>query len=279
MLDPGRTAYEEMSSASSSTMVPMIRTILGGFLFSGDDISRRCGVLSGGERNRLALAKMLLHPEQPPRSSTSPRTISTWTPRKCCSRRSRDYGGTLIFVSHDRYFVDKLATRVVEVGGGQAPLYPGGYEDFLYWKKQREAGVDTPVPSAPRPAAAAPTEPARASKASRPAVTTTPPPKGKKASRPAPAPPRDPMAPRLRRPDAAPERHVQEREDRKRKARISELERRIAEKERAVKDLESRMAAPGFYDDRPAAEKAAAEHKTLMWEVGDLMSQWEMLQT
>ena len=57
-----------------------------------------------------------------------------------------------------------------------------------------------------------------------------------------------------------------------------ELERRIAEKEKAVKDLESQMASPGFYDDRIEAEKAVATHKNLLWEVGDLMNQWEMLQ-
>ena len=57
------------------------------------------------------------------------------------------------------------------------------------------------------------------------------------------------------------------------------MEKRIAEKEKAVKDLEARMASPGFYDDRAHADKVVAEHKALMWEVGDLMSQWEMLQT
>ena len=63
------------------------------------------------------------------------------------------------------------------------------------------------------------------------------------------------------------------------KARLSEIERRIAEKEKAVKDLEAQMASPGFYEDRPRAEQAANDHKSLMWEVGDLMSQWEALQT
>src|SRR6185369_2740797 len=62
-----------------------------------------------------------------------------------------DYGGTLIFVSHDRYFVDKLATKVIEVGNGEAFLYPGGYEDFLYWKKQREAGLVSAPPKAKSP--------------------------------------------------------------------------------------------------------------------------------
>ncbi len=187
-----------------------------------------------------------------------------------------DYGGTLIFVSHDRYFVDKLATKVVEVGGGQAPLYPGGYEDFLYWKAQSEAGVGAPIPAPSKPAPPRPPEPPRARKVDPPKATATP---GSAKAKPVPKPPADPMAPRLRRSGEGPERHLQEREEKKRKTRIGELERRIADKEKAVKDLESRMAAPGFYDDRAAAEKAATEHKALMWEVGDLMNQWEMLQS
>ena len=62
------------------------------------------------------------------------------------------------------------------------------------------------------------------------------------------------------------------------KARLAELERRIAEKEKAVKDLEAQMASPGFYDQRARAEQAAEDHKKLMWEVGDLMGQWEAMQ-
>jgi hypothetical protein len=63
------------------------------------------------------------------------------------------------------------------------------------------------------------------------------------------------------------------------KARLADLERRISEKEKAVRDLEARMASPGFYDDRARAEEAGEEHKTLMWEVGELLNQWEALQT
>jgi predicted RNase H-like nuclease (RuvC/YqgF family) len=75
------------------------------------------------------------------------------------------------------------------------------------------------------------------------------------------------------------ERQLRERELKKLKNRLSELEKRIAEKEQAVKALEAQMASPGFYDDRANAEKSATDHKTLMWEVGDLLSQWEMVQT
>jgi hypothetical protein len=63
------------------------------------------------------------------------------------------------------------------------------------------------------------------------------------------------------------------------KVRLADLEKRISEKEKAVKDLEAQMAAPGFYDERERTAQAADEHKKLMWEVGDLMNQWEALQT
>jgi ATP-binding cassette subfamily F protein 3 len=283
VLEPSRTVHEEMSSASPMTMVPMIRTILGGFLFSGDDVYKKCGVLSGGERNRLALAKMLLHASNV-LVLDEPTNHLDLDSKEVLLEALSDYGGTLVFVSHDRYFVDKLATKVVEVGNGQAPLYPGGYEDFLYWKKQQEAGVAMPLPSrVPGPPESGAARGAGARP--RPQKKAAPPaPKAKVATAPArtepPAPKaaQDPMAPRLRKPVASEERRLAQREDRKRKARIEELERRIAEKEKAVKDLESRMASPGFYDDRSAAEQAAADHKNLMWEVGDLMSQWETLQ-
>jgi ATP-binding cassette subfamily F protein 3 len=88
----------------------------------------------------------------------------------------------------------------------------------------------------------------------------------------------DPMAPRLRQSGTPPERQVLERELRRMRARLSELEKRVSETEHAVKELEGRMAAPGFYDDRDRAAQAAEEHQALMWETGDLMAQWEALQ-
>ncbi len=282
VLNGALTVYEEMSSASPTTMVPMIRTILGGFLFSGDDVYKKVAVLSGGERNRLALAKMLLSPSNV-LLLDEPTNHLDLDSKEVLLDALSDYVGTLVFVSHDRYFVDKLATKVIEVGGGAALLYPGGYVDFLYWKKQTAAGVAAPLPVAKplveeRPRAAAP-----APSATPEAGALKPPRRGtelvSETSPPARQPqPRDPMAPRLRKPGTPPERGVREREARKAKARIAELEKRIAEKEAAVKRLEAEMAEPGFYDDRPRAEQAAHAHKALMWEVGDLMGQWEMLQ-
>jgi chromosome segregation ATPase len=85
------------------------------------------------------------------------------------------------------------------------------------------------------------------------------------------------MAPRLNK-TGAPNRQVLERELKRMKTRLTELEKRIADAEQAVKSLEAEMAAPGFYDDRERSSTAAESHQKLMWEAGDLMSQWEALQ-
>jgi ATP-binding cassette, subfamily F, member 3 len=307
VLNPARTVVEEMSAASSVSMGPWIRTILGGFLFEGDDAYKKVAVLSGGERNRLALAKMLL---------TSSNVLLLDEPTNHLDLDSKevlldalaDYGGTLVFVSHDRYFVDKLATKVIEVGGGEAPVYPGGYEDFLYWKKQQEAGLVAAAPTGtkgPRPPVAvhaAPlrddqddgtasvatrtAKPASAKASATPAAASAKAPGQAKHSKPAKsaaasataAPVQNLLAPRLRQSGAPPERQALEREVKRVKTRLAELETRVAEAEQAVKTLEAQMAEPGFYDDRARAAQAADDHQKRMWEAGELMAQWEALQ-
>jgi len=307
VLNPARTVQEEMSAASSLTMAHMIRTILGGFLFAGDDVFKKVAVLSGGERNRLALAKMLLKASNV-LLLDEPTNHLDLDSKEILLEALAAYGGTLIFVSHDRYFVDKLASKVIEVGAGCAPLYPGGYEDFLYWKKQREAGVTTGMPvSLPR--RRDDEEDGTASVATKAPVAATPPvprpagpgkpaagkglPTPKSATRPASsgrhgasAPagsngqPRhaNPLAPRLRPASSPPERQLLERELKSARSRLGELEKRVTDKEQAVKLLEAQMAAPGFYDERARAAEAAEQHQKLMWETGELMAEWEALQ-
>jgi ATP-binding cassette subfamily F protein 3 len=305
-LNPTRTVYEEMTASSPTTMVPMIRTILGGFLFEGDDVYKKVAVLSGGERNRLALASMLLRPSNV-LLLDEPTNHLDLDSKDVLLEALAEYKGTLIFVSHDRYFVDRLAEKVIEVGGGEAPLYPGGYEDFIYWKKRRELGEDTPFPVTPLAArsqeedgvasgalaatvaqasAAAGAQAAGAAGGRSTAASGKTSKRGKAAKRktsrsngqPATSAPVDPMAPRLRQPGAQPERQVLERELKRMRKRLSELETRVSEAEQAVKDTEAEMASPGFYDDRARAAEAAEKHQKLMWEAGDLMGQWEALQ-
>ena len=154
-LDPTLTVYQTLAGDAPIHMVPHIRNILGGFLFSGDDIDKPVRVLSGGERTRLAVARMLLRP-----SNTllldEPTNHLDLDSKDVLLEALEDFGGTLIFVSHDRYFVDKLATKVIEIGDGQALLYPGSYEEWLWSKQQRaeqaaEAAAARPAGSGPKP--------------------------------------------------------------------------------------------------------------------------------
>src|SRR5438876_1938133 len=116
-LNPEPTVYETLAAGSPNDMVPAIRNILGGFLFSGDDVHKKVSVLSGGERTRLAVARMLLRP-----SNTllldEPTNHLDLDSKDILLEALEDFGGTLIFVSHDRYFVEKLATKIVEIGRG-----------------------------------------------------------------------------------------------------------------------------------------------------------------
>jgi ATP-binding cassette subfamily F protein 3 len=114
-----------------------LRSLLGSFLFSEDDVFKKIGVLSGGERNRYALARMLLHPSN---------FLLLDEPTNHLDLRAKDvlleslqkFSGTCVFVSHDRYFIDRLATRVFEVADGTVNIFPGNYEDYL-WRKQNGA--------------------------------------------------------------------------------------------------------------------------------------------
>ena len=272
-LNPTLTVYETLAAGSPNTMIPAIRNILGGFLFSGDDIYKKAAVLSGGERTRLAVARMLLHP-----SNTllldEPTNHLDIDSKEVLLEALADYGGTLIFVSHDRYFVDRLATKVIDVGGGQAVLYPGGYEAFLWKQRQEAAGLAAATaPTAP-PAAASSSNAKPADASRRPANAPRPPAKTVSAKPEVPAAPPQNYAAK-KRDDAE-----QRKKDKARKAlqdRISELETRIAETEQAIKTLEARMSDPGFYGQHEASKPVLDEHQSLMWKVGELLGQWEML--
>jgi len=261
-LQPDLTVYETMESDSPVGMVPMIRNILGGFLFSGDDIYKKAGVLSGGERTRLAVARMLLRPANT-LLLDEPTNHLDLDSKDVLLEALADFGGTLIFVSHDRYFVDRLATKIIAVGQGGIEVYPGTYEQFLWSRTQRTIQQERKPAPAP----------------SRPGKPTTQPPPGRgsqepKAKKSAESSPQ--TYEEKKRLDA--EARRTKKADDERNRRITELESRISEREQAIKDLEAQMAAPGFYDNRELSQAVLTKHSGLMWEVGDLMNQWEALQ-
>jgi ATP-binding cassette subfamily F protein 3 len=138
-LNPDARLIDDIASVAPTAVSSQtqLRTLLGCFLFSDDDVFKRIGVLSGGERNRYALARMLLHPANF-LLLDEPTNHLDMQAKDVLLEALRKYTGTVVFVSHDRYFIDKLATRVFQIEGGTLQDYPGNYEDYL-WQKERGA--------------------------------------------------------------------------------------------------------------------------------------------
>jgi ATP-binding cassette subfamily F protein 3 len=139
-LDESRTVEEEASSACPTTLLPGIRSLLGAFLFRGDDVEKPVRVLSGGERSRLALLKMLLHPANL-LVLDEPTNHLDLDSKDVLLDALRRFDGTVLFVSHDRFFIEELADRILELSCGASPrLYYGDYAYYL----SKKAEIDSP---------------------------------------------------------------------------------------------------------------------------------------
>jgi ATP-binding cassette subfamily F protein 3 len=140
VLDGDARMLEDISRAARKVPESELRSLLGCFLFSGDDVFKPLGVLSGGERNRFALARILVSPSN---------FLLLDEPTNHLDMRAKDvlldaiaaFSGTVVFVSHDRYFIDRLATRVIEVENGLITTFPGNYEDYLRKKEELAAAL------------------------------------------------------------------------------------------------------------------------------------------
>jgi ATP-binding cassette, subfamily F, member 3 len=141
VLDGDVRMLDDISRAAVKVPESELRSLLGCFLFSGDDVFKPLGVLSGGERNRYALARILVSPSN---------FLLLDEPTNHLDMRAKDvlleaiaaFSGTVIFVSHDRYFIDRLASRVLEVESGTVNSYEGNYEDYLRKKEELTAAAE-----------------------------------------------------------------------------------------------------------------------------------------
>jgi ATP-binding cassette subfamily F protein 3 len=154
VLDGEARMLDDMSGAALRVPEQELRSLLGCFLFRGDDVFKPLGVLSGGERNRYALARILVSPSN---------FLLLDEPTNHLDMRAKDvllgalaaFSGTVVFVSHDRDFIDRLATRVLEVEGGTVTSHEGNYEDYLRWKGLADGSlVVEPAPKEKRQEAA-----------------------------------------------------------------------------------------------------------------------------
>jgi len=242
-LDPGLTVLEQITRAAPFDMVPQVRNILGAFLFRGDDVHKRVSVLSGGERNRLALAVLLLRPANL-LLLDEPTNHLDLASKEVLLDALRGYGGTMVFVSHDRYFVDALATRVIEVADGNAVSYLGNYEDFLRAKK----GEGDATHSALRVEQAGPgaLQGGGSGKAARVASHV--------------------------------DRKAAQREEKRRRKQLEEVEARIDELEGQLAELTREMQDPVMAVDHGRLGKLIDRHADLQSELDECMARWEHLQ-
>jgi len=246
-LDPERTVLDEMEAAAPEAMRTRLRTLLGSFLFSGDAVDKKVRVLSGGEKARLALARMLVRPAAL-LCLDEPTNHLDLASREVLETALSEFPGTMVFISHDRYFINRVATRIVEIADGALVSYLGSYDDYLEAKRAAAAT------SAPGEAAA----PKRATPAAREA-----------GGRPPAANPQATTA-------GGPFRRVSA-EVKKLRARLTEVERQIHELEARLEEIGAALADPGLYTDGERVRAITGERKSTEERVAWLMREWEDL--
>ncbi len=134
-LEPRLTALEELERAAPELGQTRLRTILGGFLFSGDDVEKTVAVLSGGEKARLALAKMLVRPAAL-LALDEPTNHLDLASREVLETALSEFPGTIVFISHDRYFINRIATKIVDIDRGTLTTYLGDYDAYVDAKRR-----------------------------------------------------------------------------------------------------------------------------------------------
>jgi len=251
MLDLTRTVMEEALDTPSRVTEQFIRTLLGSFLFRGDDVFKRVSVLSGGEKSRLALVKLLLDP---------PNLLLMDEPTTHLDMNSIDallyaldqFEGTLIFISHDVYFIRAMAGHVVHINAGELTHYPGDYQYYLDKTKALSA---------------------------RAALTST----GKTIASPAQKPEGKTNAPTLNRKEQkrleAEQRQARSNERKHQQQKVHTLEKQIQALELRQQELTAELEKPEAYDHPAHAMKINRELAGIPQHLAGLTAQWEAAAT
>jgi ATP-binding cassette subfamily F protein 3 len=245
VLKPERTVFEEVSGHSKDAGHTRVRTLLGAFLFSGDDVEKLVRVLSGGERARVALAKMLIDPGN---------VILMDEPTNHLDLDSSDalaealatFDGTLVFVSHNRSFVRRLATRIWDVADGTVQTYPGSLDEYLESSMRRREDSAGPADHPMDTSVAASIESSR----------------------------RNPKADKARKRQEAARRNERARRVGPLESRAKELEARITELEVAQKERSDQLEDPVVYQDSDKRFALLTELQTTAEKIEELTERW-----
>jgi ATP-binding cassette subfamily F protein 3 len=243
MLDPGKTVVEEVSTSASDDTIGRVRSVCGAFLFSGDEVDKPIGILSGGERARVSLAKLLVRPGNL-MLMDEPTNHLDLISSEILIDALADYRGTMVFVSHNQSFVNRLATKIWDIRGGEIEEYPGNlyeYYDHLDRLSESSASEDQPA--------------------------QTPQGKNAKGDR-----------KEQRREEAEQRKRIRAAlkpiED-----RLMGLEKRIAELEKRQKELEAILSDPEVFADRDQGVSYMNEYRQVREKLNELMGRWEFGQS
>ncbi|WP_431090005.1 ABC-F family ATP-binding cassette domain-containing protein [Paenibacillus sp. 8b26] len=245
-LNPANTVLEELWSEYPHMEEARIRTVLGNFLFSGDDVLKKVATLSGGEKARVSLAKLMLL-EANMLILDEPTNHLDLFSREVLEAALIDYDGTLLFISHDRYFLNKMAERVIELHPGGIEHFLGNYDDYVDKKQELEEIAQEALEASQ----------ATRSKASSVSATVETTPKTGAAAYAA-----DKQA---------------KSEERSRQRKLETLENQIKELEEQITGLEEQMTLPEVYQDYTALQDIQAQLDARKQELAATYASWEEL--
>jgi len=242
-LDPNRSILDEVWRIVPSMSQTAVRNVCGAFLFSGDEVDKGVGVLSGGERARVSLARLLVKPGNV-LLMDEPTNHLDLLSSEALAEALDTFDGTLIFVSHNRAFINRLANKIWDIERGKVHVFPGNLDDYLYHleqTKKREAQEE------PDETEAEPDDEAPAEK-----ITDYQ------------------QRKRIQR-----KRSYLERDVKKAEADVAKLEERIGKMETKLGELEGELAKPDIYDDADTYNKLLGRYQETKEKIEQLTARWE----